>query len=389
MKKKIFILLIILSIISCRKQQNLVKNTSIKSEDTIVFKSVHNKVFQIKDSLFIGEPLIMGENFVYNLENGFKEDSYVGEGYFEDYEKLLKKHNKNFINYKSDEFIRNLVINKNLSLELRRKRFDKKNRTNDIKIILFTKIDNLIKDSIIFYKYDIDEGTALSKGTEDDQRFENISFLDNNLILYHLETYSAQSEGAVGIESWNKYKIDESTGKINLNKKINYNQKLKEQNRLDNNTSVKTLKMLSEDGKKLKKESPKNDYIKINILPYYQTNWKMHCNDANKNFYFSSEGIYFSFPYPKCRFYAKLKNSGKNQYDLFFSDPPIIPIPENLDWKNYSTSKSCGSIIVDNNSEMIFTWLGFYNTKTKKRESLSNPFTDKIEMSPIKLKKCE
>lgn len=42
-----------------------------------------------------------------------------------------------------------------------------------------------------------------------------------------------------------------------------------------------------------------------------------------------------------------------------------------------------------NKNSLQFKWFGFYNSNTKKREFLKNPFTNKVETSTILLKKCE
>ncbi|NRS89890.1 putative methionine-R-sulfoxide reductase with GAF domain [Flavobacterium sp. 7E] len=59
-----------------------------------------------------------------------------------------------------------------------------------------------------------------------------------------------------------------------------------------------------------------------------------------------------------------------------------------MDWKNYSNDEVVAKIRYMNN-KMEFTWLGFYNTKSKKRDYIDNPFTGKIGKSSIILQKCK
>jgi hypothetical protein len=49
-----------------------------------------------------------------------------------------------------------------------------------------------------------------------------LSYIDEKLNLYSLNTYTGLSEDAVEVDSWNKYSIEENSGKIKLINKMNY-----------------------------------------------------------------------------------------------------------------------------------------------------------------------
>lgn len=60
---------------------------------------------------------------------------------------------------------------------------------------------------------------------------------------------------------------------------------------------------------------------------------------------------------------------------------------KDLDWNNFSTTEKIADIKVIDSIHVEFNWLGFYNTKTKSREFIKNPF-NKSENHVI-LTKCE
>lgn len=60
---------------------------------------------------------------------------------------------------------------------------------------------------------------------------------------------------------------------------------------------------------------------------------------------------------------------------------------KDLDWNNFSTREKIAEIAVIDSIHVKFNWLGFYNTKTKRREFLKNPFD--LSENPVILTKCE
>jgi hypothetical protein len=115
--------------------------------------------------------------------------------------------------------------------------------------------------------------------------------------------------------------------------------------------------------------------------------WFYNCNSSNS---LSLEEKYFQITSPDRGFtiQAKFDKISPNYFNMKFNDAPLFPYPENMDWRNFSKDSIISNIqYVDNQIE--FTWLGFYNTKTKKREFLENPFTGRVEQLPIILKKCD
>lgn len=92
--RRIILFSISLLIISCNdlKKENFKIANSIRSE-------INPDLFS--DSLFIGEPLAADAEFIRNVEAG--GDNYR---YFEQFGNVLKKHNKKYVNYKSNGFIK-------------------------------------------------------------------------------------------------------------------------------------------------------------------------------------------------------------------------------------------------------------------------------------------
>ena len=72
------------------------------------------------------------------------------------------------------------------------------------------------------------------------------------------------------------------------------------------------------------------------------------------------------------------------QYDMLTG---ITRGNTNLNWYNFSKDSTIANIRLKNNNELEFIWKGFYNTKTKRRESKSFVFT-KDYTHPLILKKC-
>jgi hypothetical protein len=146
-KSFLLIILVFPFLLSCKKVDNVTANT--KPVDSLV---ITEETYKISDSLFIGEPLVKDAEFIRNVEAG--GDNYR---YFEQFGKVLKKHNKKYVNYKSNGFIKTLKVSDKLTLELKRKKYSPKDKNSDIQIVLFTKINDAVKDSIVFYKYQLDQ----------------------------------------------------------------------------------------------------------------------------------------------------------------------------------------------------------------------------------------
>ncbi|MCU7618772.1 hypothetical protein NZ698_16375 [Chryseobacterium sp. PBS4-4] len=199
----------VIILVSCKYEGQ----EKVKSQGKFTKESKKNNSNNIKiiDSLFIGDHLISSKKFLLNIENG--GDNFK---YFHQYENILHRMNEKFIKWEYLKDSKVLSINSYLSLELMREKYNKEDKEKNIHIMLYTKIKGVKNDSILFYKYQIDK-KALYVG----QRFESLSYLQDDLTLWNLKTYTNQSELALGIDNWNKYKIDIKTGKIILIEKLN------------------------------------------------------------------------------------------------------------------------------------------------------------------------
>lgn len=103
------------------------------------------------DSLFIGEPLAADAVFINNTVEA-PDFSYVDK-----YDTILNKHNTVFSRFKSQEIIKSIQVTTDLSFELERKKYKKEENLKNIQIMFYTKFKGIVKDSILFYKYQIDK----------------------------------------------------------------------------------------------------------------------------------------------------------------------------------------------------------------------------------------
>ena len=334
-------------------------------EFSIVPNSETNK-FSLTDSLFVGEPSAGDAIFIKNTVE------ILGNSYFEEFDSILNRHNGIFSHFKSDEIIKSINITPDLSFELKRKKYKKEENLKDIQIILYTKFKRIVKDSILFYKYHVD-----GVGNYTLQRNETLSYIDEKLNLYSLNTYTGLSEDAVGVDSWKKYAIQKESGKIKFISDLNYrylaSKKEKEMDK-PSEFSENPVSTTSNENYDL-------DY------GFQNTTFLYNCN-ASDHVTFSLNYGDFSCPSTEIRFKALLIKKDENNFELKYSEIKGYNIETTLDSKNYSEEISVGSLKYSNN-KIEFTWLGFYNTKTKKREFTQNPFTGKVEYSSIILQKCQ
>ena len=206
--KKLIIIVFVTLIYSCKKEPTITENKIEKSIEEIPIEKDSIEKIEVKNSLdniFIGEPLISDKEFVKNLNEGGENYKY-----FDEFENILLNNNKIFGKWKKNE----TKVNKqgDISLQLSRLKYEKKDDEKDIQIMLYVKINGMKKDSIMFYKYQIDKEQSFYP----DQRHEVLNHINNELIIYHLETFTNQSEFALAIEKWSKFSINKKTGKIDL-----------------------------------------------------------------------------------------------------------------------------------------------------------------------------
>ena len=198
MKNKILLITILFFTYSCNSQNKEISNKSYNNIETSN---------NITDSIFIGLKQASDKKFIKELIGGQFERVL-------EYEKLLKNNNKNFIGWKPNITNKEFKLNKSITLILSRTPYY--NSTKDIQILLSTYKEGKKIDSITFYKYYWD------KHFPNEQRFETISYIDNESNIWFLETYTSQSEISAEVNHWRKYKIDAETGKIDLLNEFQY-----------------------------------------------------------------------------------------------------------------------------------------------------------------------
>lgn len=197
--KKIIGLIAIIFLVSCKNQNNNESNDKINPPLTSDTLSNNKENIQNENQdLFRGEPKILDQNF---LKNEIQEDNI--------YEDLLKSHNAIFSKKSSNSIIAEKNISTDIKIILKRKKFDEKYKEKDIQILLYTKVNEKIKDSIIFYKY-----TFNKDNMDGDERFSTLSYINENFEILNLDIYSGTEEFFVEIQKFKKLKIDLKTGKI-------------------------------------------------------------------------------------------------------------------------------------------------------------------------------
>lgn len=139
----------------------------------------------------------------------------------------------------------------------------------------------------------------------------------------------------------------------------------------------------------------------ISIFSIFEANirWRNHCNGVNKDdiiFYGPTE---ISFGISSLNFICRAtsKQIDETTIELYLVDDGnwYAPdgevysnnnVPKGIKFKNCSLKIPVARVKAISEYEVEFTWLGFYNKITKKREFLQNPF-DKTK-NPVILKKC-
>ncbi|WDF61611.1 hypothetical protein PQ462_09530 [Flavobacterium sp. KACC 22758] len=204
--KKIIFPLIILLLISCKKENDL-KVIANKENDTITIKNGSNLIPY-------GDELISKYDFVSKIENGESVKSKR-----ENLSKIIFDYNK----FDSWDF--NAIETENTGdIVLKFSKEEKDNSDADIytHIILSTFKNNKKIDEITVYKNEnYSEALALIR---------QFFYIDSNLDLWLLEIN--EDEAGIRLRSWNQYKIDKKNGKIELVKsnKISSNTNGKNEN---------------------------------------------------------------------------------------------------------------------------------------------------------------
>lgn len=178
MMKKLLILILFISI-SCQQKKE------IKQENTTENKN-------IIDSVFLGDPKIINENYINNIQS---EEGFTG---YNTIEKSLNKIQKNLSTFNEEKIIQ---IN-NLTFKL------KKNKRNEVR--LYTISNNKIIESLKVYQNITDKQF-------DDQKFATLFYLEKGKYLWILNAVINTSEQVVSIVSYKKYKVSEDGKFINEN----------------------------------------------------------------------------------------------------------------------------------------------------------------------------
>ncbi|WP_409417019.1 hypothetical protein [Flavobacterium sp. PS2] len=117
--------------------------------------------------------------------------------------------------------------------------------------------------------------------------------------------------------------------------------------------------------------------------------WSNDCKLDESYVYFSVVGGQFVFR-QRFSINTKIKKIGNNEFHVLFDNSYMKrPYPDNMEnYQDFSATEPIGKMKKKGNA-IEFIWYGFYNTKSKKRIHLENPFTKKIETEPIALTKCD
>ena len=342
--KKI-VLLLILALGSC-------KNSEKDNQIVIKKNETSNLITKLSDSLFIGEPLISIRSFIEEIQRGRETDKV-----FLKYQTILEKHNQLFIDSKLD--IKELSVNKNLSLELRKK------ISKDIHIILYTKINNIVKDSTTIFKF---------KQNNKGETLATIYFLENDLTFWKLETNSIKNKNEIylGIEHWTKHKIDLVTGKINLQEELNPVSGINNESAEEGIEDDVTTEII---------DVEKNRSINTLI-----GKWNNNCENPIGIEVKEKELVVTVAPN---QYYITLaKINQKYKTNVFkYKLKSMEGIGSKDDYSEYYfNDKEIAIITVLDNNKIEFNWLGFYNKKINERQYTDSFISDK---NPIIFSKCE
>jgi hypothetical protein len=117
--------------------------------------------------------------------------------------------------------------------------------------------------------------------------------------------------------------------------------------------------------------------------------WSNDCKLDESYVYFSVVGGQFVFR-QRFSINTKIKKIGNNEFHVLFDNSYMKrPYPDNMEnYRDFSAIEPIAKM-KKNGNEIEFIWYGFYNTKSKKRIHLENPFTKRVEKEPIILGKCD
>jgi hypothetical protein len=134
-----------------------------------------------------------------------------------------------------------------------------------------------------------------------------------------------------------------------------------------------------------------NDSVHVNNNTEFPLgyNWQTECSSEKPAFYYGGDGQLKIFSKVNSwAFVATKVDSVNNLYVVKFQFlTGVSGKNKDLDWNNFSTREKIAYIKIIDSMHVEFNWVGFYNTKTKKREFTKNPF-DKAT-NPVILIRCE
>ncbi|QYS91613.1 hypothetical protein JJC04_02200 [Flavobacterium covae] len=122
--------------------------------------------------------------------------------------------------------------------------------------------------------------------------------------------------------------------------------------------------------------------------------WKSDCLNGNAKIEFNKEYVNLELIYNQI--YINLEKIDESNNTISYK---LKEIPKDkgslgakLDWENFMNESMVLEIKKRDDSKINFKWLGFYNSKTKKREFLENDFLSELNKEieiEITLEKCE
>jgi len=112
--------------------------------------------------------------------------------------------------------------------------------------------------------------------------------------------------------------------------------------------------------------------------------FSLDCNSKNY-VYFLVGGLFVT---SKLSMNTKLEKINDTEFNIYFSKPLMNPINKGFNDAEYFSEFIPIAKANHLNSKLEIIWYGFYNSKTKKRVHLENPFTNRVETESITLIKC-
>ena len=121
--------------------------------------------------------------------------------------------------------------------------------------------------------------------------------------------------------------------------------------------------------------------------------WRISCDEGSGSLNINNKNVFMEVNSNQIYIDALAKKKNDSIYNLYLNSPKELGAGGmRLDWDNFSKDSIIGKINYNVQNNIIkFSWLGFYNEKTKKRDWTENSDFQLIaeEIKDIKLTKCK